>query len=136
VVRNGSSSGRNVWPLSAPIIVPRGVQTSTPCAINCGHYGGHGLPKASQQPRQREDTSRGFSSRVAHGGSLQYKFESLTHLSLIRRRCFFFFAVYFPSDMLLFTCVFEYTSPRLAEYSTRIRQLFFVYFKTAYNCHL
>jgi len=41
-----------------PGIDPRGVQTTTPRTTNCGLFGGHGLPKASQQPGQSEEIPR------------------------------------------------------------------------------
>jgi len=50
-------------PLSVPRIGTRGVQTSTPRTTNCGLFGGHGLPKASQQPGQSEEIPRESSGR-------------------------------------------------------------------------
>jgi len=83
VVRNGSSSrtqlliarprqlrsgcGGTFWPSSAPRIGPRGVQISNPWTINCGWFGGHGMPKASQQPGEPEEIPCEGSSRHPPG---------------------------------------------------------------------
>jgi hypothetical protein len=54
---------RNIPALSAPRIGPRGVQTSTPGLKIVGCSGGHGLPKASEQPGQSEEIPRESSGR-------------------------------------------------------------------------
>jgi len=50
-----SGCGGTFRPLSVPRIGPRGVQTLNPRTTNCGLFGGHSLPKASQQPGQPEE---------------------------------------------------------------------------------
>jgi hypothetical protein len=85
MVRNGSSSrthllptrprrlisgcGKMFRPLLAPRIGPWRVQTSTPWTINYGMFGGHGLPKASQQPGQPEEIPHESSGREPPGDS-------------------------------------------------------------------
>jgi len=51
------------WPSSAPRIGFQGVQTSKPWTINVACFGGHGMPKVSQQPREPEEIPCEGSSR-------------------------------------------------------------------------
>ena len=62
-----SGCGGTFRPSSAPRIGPRGVQTSTLGLETVRCFGGHGLPKASQQLGQPEEIPRESSGRDPPG---------------------------------------------------------------------
>ena len=55
------------WPSSLPRIGHWGVRPKTPGHYNVGYFGGHGIPKASQQPGEPEEPPCEGSGRYPPG---------------------------------------------------------------------